>query len=140
METILLTDPDIEPTDEVLEKEVGELFPLLKGFLDTITSEEYKFSPEWRFYKDGGAWLCKICHKKTTVVWLSLFPSSFKLAFYFTEKTGAGIRGLNIDDGLKRSYEINEPSGRLNPLVVEVSDEDQLSDAFTLIRFKSELI
>lgn len=139
MKAILLTDPDIEPTDKVLEKEVAELFPLLKGFMDTITSDEFKFSPEWRFYKDGKAWLCKICYKKKTIVWLSLWPGLFKLAFYFTEKTGTGIQDLNIKDSLKKSYETSKPSGKLKPLVVDVSNEAQLSDAYTLIKFKAEL-
>ena len=139
MEKIILTDPNVEPTDDVLEKETAELFPVLKGFLDTVESDEFRMSPEWRFYKDAKAWLCKICLKKKTVVWLSLSPGVFKLGFYFTEKTGAGIKDLNIKDSLKKSYETGKPSGKLKPLVVEVSNEDQLADAYTLMKYKSEL-
>jgi len=137
MDTILLTDPDVEPTDTVLEKEAAGIFPLLKNFLDAINSAEYKLSPEWRFYKDGKAWLCKICQKKKTVAWLSLWPGFFKLGFYFTDTTGAGIPDLKISESLKQSYATNKPSGRMKPLEVIVSNEADLSDAYTLIKYKA---
>jgi hypothetical protein len=137
METILLTDPEIEPTDIVLEQEFAALFPVLKGFMDNMKSDEYKLSPEWKYYKDGKAWLCKLCQKKKTVVWLSLWSGSFKLAFYFTEKTGAGIRELNIKDSLKKSYATNKPSGRLKPLVFDINNDAQLTDVYTVIKFKA---
>lgn len=136
MENPLLKDPDIFPSADVLEKEVENQYPVLKEFLGIAESEEFNLKPEWRYYNDGKAWLCKITLKKKTVIWLSVWSDHFKVAFYFTEKTGAGIAELEIDDSIKEFYLNHKPIGKLKPLVVEVRKKAQLDDVSTLIRYK----
>ena len=136
MEIQLLKDPDILPTAEVLEKELGKKYPVFKEFMNTAESEEFKLKPEWRYYKDGKAWLCKITFRKKTVVWLSVWSDCFKVAFYFTEKSGGGIPGLKIDDSIKEFYLNHKPIGKLKPVVVEVRKKSQLVDIITLIKYK----
>ena len=132
----LLEDPDIIPTTEVLEEVLGNIDPVYREFMNTVESEEFKLSPNWRYYKDGKAWFCKITLKKKTVVWLSVWADCFKLALYFTEKSGGGIPGLRIDDSIKEFYLNHKPIGRLKPIVVEVRMNSQLADIYTLIRYK----
>jgi len=136
MEIQLLKDPEIEPTKEVLEKVLGEKYPVFSEFMDTAESDDLKLSPEWRYYKDGKAWLCKITFRKKTVVWLSVWSDCFKLGLYFTEKSGEGIPGLNIDDSIKDFYINHKPIGKLKPIVVEVRMKSQLVDINTLIKYK----
>lgn len=136
MSKILLTDQEIFPTGEVLETELGNIYPVFQEFISATQSEELKLIPNWRFYKDGKAWLCKITHKKKTVVWLSVWSDCFKIAFYFTEKSGVGIPGLPIDDSVKEFYLNHKPIGKLKPLVVEVREKSQLLDINTLIKYK----
>jgi len=93
---------------------------------------------EWRFYKDGKAWLCKITYKKKTVAWLSLWNGHFKLAFYFSEKAGSCITELEIAQVLKNQYATTEPIGKLHPLVVEVEKSSQLADLLTLMAYKQK--
>jgi len=138
MEEQLLRDPEISPTEKVLRKEFGSWYPVYEEFIQTIESEKFMFSHGWRFYKDGKAWLCKICFKKKTVVWLSAWSSCFKLGLYFTEKTGAGIKELEIGGRLKENYETNKPIGRLKPLVAEINRQSQLNDIYLLLRYKVE--
>ena len=106
-------------------------------FISTAESEEFKLIPNWRYYKDGKAWFCKITLKKKTVLWLSVWSDCFKVAFYFTEKSGAGIPGLKIDDSIKEFYLNHKPIGKLKPIVVEVRRKSQLVDINTLIKYKS---
>ena len=136
MELPLLKDPDIFPTSEVLEKVLDKKYPVFKEFISTAESEEYKLKPEWRYYKDGKAWLCKITLKKKTVVWLSVWSDCFKLGLYFTEKTGEGIPVLDIDDSIKEFYLNHKPIGKLKPIAVEVRNKSQLADINTLIEYK----
>lgn len=138
MENNPLNDPNVFPTAEVLEKVLGELQPVIMEFLNTVESEDYKLNPEWRYYKDGKAWLCKITHKKKTVAWLSVWSDCFKVAFYFTEKSGGGIPDLNISDSLKEFYINHKPIGKLRPLVAETRLKSQLSDIYTLLKYKIE--
>jgi hypothetical protein len=136
MEIQLLKDPDIFPTAEVLEKVLGKIYPVFREFVSTSESEEFNLKPEWRYYQDGKAWLCKITFRKKTVVWLSVWSDCFKLGFYFTEKSGGEIPRLKIDDSLKEFYLNHKPIGKLKPIVVEVRRKSQLVDINTLIKYK----
>jgi len=136
MEIQLLKDPDIFPTTDVLEKVLGGKYPVFMEFMNTAESEELKLKPEWRYYKDGKAWLCKITFRKKTVVWCSVWSDCFKLGFYFTEKSGEGIPGLTIDDSIKEFYLNHKPIGKLKPIAVEVRMKSQLSDIYALMKYK----
>lgn len=136
MEIPLLKDPNVFPTAEVLDNELGKTYSVFRAFMNAVESEDFQLSPEWRYYKDGKAWLCKITFKKKTVVWLSVWPDCFKLGFYFTEKSGGGIPGLKIDDSIKEFYLNHNPIGKLKPIVVEVRMKSQLDDINTLIKYK----
>ncbi len=136
MEIQLLNDPDVFPTKEALEKVLGKQYPVFREFMDITESEEFKLKPEWRYYKDGKAWLCKITFRKKTVVWLSVWSDCFKLGFYFTEKSGEGIPGLKVEDSMKEFYLNHKPIGKLKPLVVEVRKKSQLVDINTIIKYK----
>ena len=111
---------------------------LNKVILDakTITSKAFNLAFEWRYYKDGKAWLCKITRKKKTVVWMSAWRDCLSLGFYFTEKTGSGIAKLDIDESLKHSYATEDSIGKLKPLVVQLSTSSQLPDLYTLLQYK----
>ena len=137
MENQRLTDPKISPSEDVFNNAFGQWYPVFREFISTIESDDYQFSTEWRFYKDGKAWLCKICSKKKTVVWLSAWADCFKLGFYFTEKTGAGIPELDIDESLKEDYASGKPIGRLKPLVATINSKSQLADIYTLLKYKT---
>jgi hypothetical protein len=136
MEKPLLENPDINPTAEVLGKVLGTIYPVFREFMDTLESEGFGLNPEWRYYKDGKAWFCKSTFKKKTVVWLSVWSDCFKVAFYFTENSGSGIPGLEIDDSIKEFYLNHKPIGKLKPIVVEVRTNSQLDDIYALIKYK----
>ena len=136
MDDQLLRDPEVEPTNEVLKREFGDWYPVYKEFVTAISSEPQSLKPEWKYYKDGKAWLCKISRKRKTVVWLSAWKDHFKLGFYFTDKTGAGINDLAVSPIYKENYESSEPIGKLKPLIAEVSKVSQLEDIYSLIEYK----
>ena len=136
MKIQLLKDPDVLPSAEVLKKVLDKKYQVFKEFITTAESEEFKLIPNWRYYKDGKAWFCKITLKKKTIVWLSVWSDCFKVAFYFTEKSGGGIPELRIDDSIKEFYLNHKPIGKLKPIVVEVRRKSQLVDINTLIKYK----
>ena len=133
----LLNDPEVEPSDEILQKQFGDWYPVYGEFIHKTQAEPFLLSPEWKYYKDGKAWLCKISRKKKTVVWLSAWEEHFKLGFYFTEKSGAGIPSLDVSSSLKENYASSKPIGRLKPLVAEVNEASRLADIYTLLEYKT---
>ena len=54
METqMLLRDPDIFPSEEVLRNALGETnYNLFQGFVQNITSPTGGLAMEWRYYND----------------------------------------------------------------------------------------
>ena len=135
-DTKLLQDPERVPTPEILKAEFGKLYPLYTELVDTLESDDVGLGMEWRYYKDGKAWLCKITRKKKTVVWMSAWQDYLNLGFYFTEKTGAGIPELEIAQELKKNYATADPIGKMKPLTVNLRESSQLQDLSKLLQYK----
>jgi len=132
----LLTAADVAPTPDVLERELGDLFLLYERLTARLESHDVDVRPEWRYYRDGGAWLCKMTRRTKTVFWLSAWRSRLQVAFYFTARSGDGIPGLSIDASLKLAYANASPIGKLIPLVIEVRSEEQLGDVVAVAAYK----
>lgn len=138
-ETMLLREPEIEPTDEVLELVLGkELFIIYQELIKVFTNE-FGLEPQWRFYKDGKSWLCKVVYKKKTILWLSVWKNYVKTGFYFTDKTGVGVLDLAIDKTIKEEFEVAKPIGKLIPLIIDIDQQKQINDLKELIRYKKGL-
>ena len=134
----LLRNPEPEPGDRLFSDILSEqLYQTYEELLKMVS--EMGLSHEWRYYNDGKAWLCKITHKKKTVAWLSLWENAFKTGFYFTEKTGAGITSLDIDNKIKSSFSQNKPIGKLLPLTLEIDHKNKLEDFRKIAEYKMAL-
>jgi len=136
MERPLLNDSETYPSDEVLKNALGEAYAAFQSYISTIHDDPYNLLSEWKYYRDGKAWLCKISKKKKTVHWLSVWSGFFRVGYYFTEKSGEGIPHLDIDDTLKQAFATSEPIGKLVSLSVDVRSEKQLGDCYKLIEYK----
>ena len=139
MEKPLLNDQEQYPDEKVLETVLKTSYPAYQTLLTKITGEAYGLIPQWRYYRDGGAWLCKVASKKKTIFWLSVWDGFFKTTFYFTEKTGAGIGSLDVKQELKDNYEQHRLIGKLKPLTLFIHGEDQLMDLLVLAEYKMKI-
>lgn len=137
---MLLKDPGVFPSNEVLKETLGDsIYKVLESFIETITSEEYGLVPEWRFYNDGKAWLCKAVYKKKTVLWLSVWEGFFKVSSFFTEKHLEGIAALDISETIKEEFAKAKPTGRLIPMLFDIRGKEQLEDLLKVVRHKKSL-
>jgi len=136
-ENLLLRDPGINPGNEVLENALGkEIFKVYDELIQIVTNEEFDLKPEWNFYKDGKAWLCKVTYKKKTVFWLSIWENCFKTVFYFSEKTRLGVLSLGINEKIIENFVATKTIGKLFPLVLEIDNKSQLEDLLEIIKYK----
>ena len=136
MDKIMLTDPGIPPTPELLEGILTESYPAYEAMMTAVTAPECRLEPQWRYYKDGKAWLCKMVFKKKTIFWLSVWDGFFKAGFYFVERHLQGINELDIDPGIKDALAEAKPSGTLFPVILEMRRKDQIADLLKLTDFK----
>ncbi|MBN2383519.1 DUF3788 family protein [bacterium] len=132
----LLRDQDEYPTGPFLDKALGNSYPVFEMFMTRIQGPDYRLTPEWRYYRDGKAWLCKISRLKKTIVWLSVWPGFFKTSLYFTEKTGTGIQDLDIDETIKNDFKKSKRIGKLVAFTMEINNQCQLHDLFQVIGYK----
>ena len=139
METQQLRDPQTPPSDEALESVLKTSYRALQELLDGITKPPYDLIPEWRYYKDGKAWLCKVTSGKKTIFWLSVWDRYFKVSFYFTIKNNSGVLALDIADGIKEDFRKTKAVGRLMPLIVDVHKKTQVKDLLRIIEYKKGL-
>lgn len=139
METMVLNEPGISPTKKVLEHALGKTYEVYKELMDTVSGTNYQLIPQWHYYNDGKAWLCKVQYKKKTVFWLSVWERYFKITFYFTEKNSKGIFELDIDENIKKNFKEHKFIGKLLPLVLIINKKSQLEDALKIIDYKKRL-
>lgn len=139
MEAMPLKDPQKLPGKEVLESVLKNSYSLYDELIKIISGPEYNLVPEWHYYNDGKAWLCKVCFKKKTVFWLSVWEGYFKTSFYFTEKHLQGIAELDIAESIKDDFSRSKPVGKLLPLVTDMKSKTQINDLLTIINFKKSL-
>lgn len=139
MEKPLLTDPSVFPSPEVLQEVLGDSYQVFEKTLAVISADPYGLVPEWRYYNDGKAWLCKMVFKKKTVFWLSVWDGYFKAGFYFVERHLPGIGELDIDPTIKEALSVAKPFGTLYPVTLNISTSEQIKDLPALIRYKKGL-
>lgn len=139
METQLLREQGIFPSDEVLKNAIGSVYPIYKLVVNTITGLEYGLTCDWNYYKDGKSWLCKVSNKKKTVFWLSVWEGYFQIGFFFTEKHLEGIAELNIAENIKEDFCKAKPIGKLLPMIFKISRKEQLPDLLKVVEFKKAL-
>ena len=134
MEQKTLTNPQLSPTPELLQKMMGDNYVHFEAVMSMLA--ERGVVAQWNYYKDGKSWLCKAQYKKKTVLWLSVWDDCFKLSFYFTEKTRGGIDTLGIDSTIKEAFRLQKTMGKLIPLVLVVRDGTLLNDLKQIIEYK----
>ncbi|HBL77321.1 MAG: hypothetical protein A2W90_21880 [Bacteroidetes bacterium GWF2_42_66] len=139
MEGPLLKEQSVFPSEEILGNVLGDSFPVFTELMESVTKSACGLTSQWNYYNDGKAWLCKMQYKKKTVFWLSVWDGFFKTAFYFTEKTGAGLMELDIKESLKQSFNSAKSFGKLIPLVFTMRTKDQLEDLLKVIEYKKSL-
>jgi len=139
MDKPLLNDPAVPPSPEVLKNALGASYKVYEKTLAAITGEPYGLVPEWRYYNDGKAWLCKVVFKKKTIFWLSVWDGFFKAGFYFVERHLEGIYELGVDESIKQELKKAKPFGTLFPVTLSIKKPDQISDLLSIIDYKKSL-
>ncbi len=84
MNAIQLADEAIFPERNVLQDVLGDSYQAYESLLRIF--DAHGMSHEWRYYKDGKSWLCKVQKKARTIVWMSAWKGFLKAAIYIPER------------------------------------------------------
>ena len=137
METIndrALRDENIYPDEKVLRKVLGKSYEVYATLLEMFSKNE--MTHEWRYYKDGKAWLCKVQKKKKTIVWMSVWPGYLKAAIYIPKRLLEHVFALDISEETKQKIDATKDIGKSKPCIFEIRNEKILADFEKVMQLK----
>ena len=133
-----LDDPDTYPDAEVLAGHLGSRSSLWDAFTRTVGTGHAGMSMQWKYYRDGHRWLCRVLAKKKTMCWISVWPGYFKVTFYFGARHEADVAKAKIAPELKRAYR-DSRGATFRPITVEVTTKASLENVDALLDLKERL-
>jgi lipopolysaccharide biosynthesis glycosyltransferase len=132
--TIELTDENTFPDKSVLKKVLGRSYNAYVGLLKLYDNNDLAY--EWRYYRDGKAWLCKVQKKKRTIVWMSAWKGYMQATIYFPERYIDDIFKLSITDDTKDIIQKTKNVGKSKPCIFEIRNKKALGDLEKVMKFK----
>lgn len=137
METINkieLRDESVYPDEQVLRSVLGKAYKSYSALLNLYNDNNLEH--EWRYYKDGKAWLCKVHKKKRTIVWMSAWRGYMQAAIYFPEKYIDKIYCLDISEEIKTRIKETKNIGKSKPCIFDIRTSDILKDFEIVVKLK----
>jgi len=104
LEPIVLTDPKVPPTDEIVFSIIGENKNYWEELIEFLYDSYSDISEQWRFYNDGKSWLYRTLRKKKTIYWIGVQKDTFRVSFWFGEKAGPIIEASSLPESVKEEY------------------------------------
>lgn len=131
-----LRNNTIFPDTEVIESVLLGSYVFYEELISCITGPEFGLIPEWRFYRDGKAWLCKVTDGKKTIFWLSVWDNATaKVSFFFSAGKVHEVLKLDISEDTKERLKQTAPTGKLIPLIIEL-DSHNIADILKIAALK----
>ena len=137
METINkleLKDENIYPDDELLKEILGSSFSAYKALLELFYQND--LNPEWRYYHDGKAWLCKVQKKKKTIVWMSAWKGFMQATIYVPLRLLDQVLALDLDKAVKDRINSTKNVGKSKPCIFDIRSKEVLTDFEKVMSYK----
>lgn len=129
-----LTDESVYPDEHLLKAVLGKSYKAYQKLLKLYDDNEMVY--EWRYYKDGKAWLCKVQKKKRTIVWMSAWKGYMKAALYIPLRYIDDIYALDLSEETKEKIGDTKNVGKSKPCIFEIRNQKILSDFNKVMQFK----
>ncbi|WP_455674927.1 DUF3788 family protein [Phocaeicola sp.] len=137
MNPLALKDANEYPTPEILGKALGDSHVAFEK-LNTEFAD-FGIVPEWRYYNDGKAWMCKLMFKKKNLGWLQVYDKYFNVSCFFMERHFEAIEGLDVKQEIKDGFYSNKSAGKLIPMTVKVCSKELPEDIMKMLAFKKRV-
>lgn len=132
-----LNDEAHYPDSELLKRVLGDSYISYTSLLKLFDGNG--MTHDWRYYKDGKAWLCKVRKKNKTIAWMSAWKGYIKATVYFPEKYEERIGELDLEEGRQETITKTKRVGKSIPCMFEIRGEDVLKDFEKVLQLKIEL-
>lgn len=139
MEPIVLTDPAIQPTDELVFSIIGENSVYWQQIVDYLYKNHFDITEEWRFYNDGKSWLYRTLRKKNTIYWIGVQKDNFRVSFWLSEKSIPMIEASDLPEHIKEEYRNTKPFNHSRCVTVIMGSQEDFENVLKLIELKLKI-
>lgn len=139
MEPLVLSDPNTQPTDELIFSIIGENSIYWEKLIDYLYENHFDITEEWRYYNDGKSWLYRALRKKKTIYWIEVKKDTFRVSFWLSEKAEPLIENSLLADEIKNEYR-NAKRYKIGRCVsIEMRSDKDFENALLLIELKLKI-
>ncbi|MBD3376041.1 DUF3788 family protein [candidate division KSB1 bacterium] len=139
MQKPCLKNADEFPDEMVLQRVLGETRASWDIFTEMLKTEYPFFAGEWRYYRDGNAWLFKVTKKKKTICWVSVYEQKFSTTFYLSDKAEPLIVASDLSADYVEQFIAGKHFGKIRGITVMINEPADLDDTRILIGIKEQL-
>lgn len=139
MEPLVLTDPNVQPTEELIFSLIGEKSRYWEQMIDYLYDNHFDISEEWRYYTDGKSWLYRTLRKKNTIYWIGVQKDSFRVSFWIAEKSLPVIEASSLPDSIKEEYRNAKSYNKSRCITIVVNSDEDFDLVLKLIDLKLKL-
>lgn len=138
METIVLTDRFITPTDELIFSIIGDRKIFWQRIVSYLHDNHSDITEVWRFYDDGKCWLFRTLKKKKTIFWIGILDDTFRVSFYLADKATPLILQSELPEKIKNEF-LNTAGNKFRSITIKIGDADDAENVIKLIEIKLKL-
>jgi len=131
---IELVDEKVYPDENVLKSVLGRSYAAYTDLLTLFDKNGMTY--DWRYYKDGKAWLCKVQKKNRTIVWMSAWKGYMKATIYFPEKYIGDLQKLDLPAKSKQGIIETKNVGKSKPCMFEIRNKNILKELEVVMLYK----
>jgi hypothetical protein len=139
MEPIVLTDPNVQPTEELIFSIIGDNSVYWENLVDYLYDNHFDITEEWRFYNDGKAWLYRALRKKKTVYWAGVIKDTFRISFWFGDKAEPILLASALPETIKEEFRNAKRYAHSRSISIEMHTSEDLQNAIALIELKMKI-
>lgn len=138
MEPIVLTDPNVQPTEELIYSIIGKNSIYWQQIIHYLYDNYSDITEQWRFYNDGKSWLYRALRKKKTIYWIGILNDTFRISFYLSDKAELMIEESSLSDKIKEEF-ADTKLKKFRAVTVEMHTAEDLENVLKLIEIKLKL-
>jgi len=139
MEPIVLTDPNVQPTDELVFSIIGENSVYWENLIEHLYEKHLNITEEWRFYNDGKSWLYRALQKKKTLYWIGVIKDTFRISFWFGDKAEPIIEASSLPEKIKEEFRNAKRYGKIRAVSIEMRSNEDLQNVILLLELKVKM-
>lgn len=132
-----LKDESVYPDDNVLKKILGGSFTAYKNVLNFLAVKGLAY--QWRYYKDGKIWLCKVQLKMKTIIWMSAWKGYIQATVYIPQKHIDGIYTTGINEKTIEFILNTRNSGKSKPCIFRLDESFRSDDFEKIVEYKLKI-